>query len=396
MAAFQIESDVCHGRGFAGADPDGFLAKLYAWVTLTPASGGPGWYIHDDQSSLGTDPYIVISDASSPSVNSYNTGKSGGAPKFIRILLPTTTAGHVEINSYLWWDNTTQTGYGLWSGTFLETYDDADFVYDFRGGDECMIIQTRLGTDWDTFVLDDFVGDSNLLEAATAVGVMQSGVSAGSSVVLQLDTGEAANFTADNYYYIFDMDGHSWVEYCQVTNVSIGADQITVDAIGYDFPSGAVIGAFPHRYYMACNNLSLSGSFNYSNRQSKLPYCSSDESGYVFHDQSGLIYGRFTPTRALGYLLCMDPGDDGVYAVQRPGIAESYRENTNSYASTDQNRGYGVTKNVYLTSLGSMARGQDGRVISSENWLYFQKESDVFSGGSGAIAVLFRDTESTS
>jgi len=50
MAAFQIESGVCNGRGFAAGDANGFLAKFYTWVTKTPAGGGPGWTILRDES----------------------------------------------------------------------------------------------------------------------------------------------------------------------------------------------------------------------------------------------------------------------------------------------------------------------------------------------------------
>ena len=28
----------------------------------------------------------------------------------------------------------------------IATYDDADFIYDFRGGEECLIINAKLGT----------------------------------------------------------------------------------------------------------------------------------------------------------------------------------------------------------------------------------------------------------
>jgi hypothetical protein len=60
------------------------------------------------------------------------------------------------------------------------------------------------------------------------------------------------------------------------------------------------------------------------------------------------------------------------------------------------NRGYGVFSNVYITMKNSMQRGLDGHTISSSNYLFFQEQDDIFNGGSGTIAVLFLDTESTS
>ena len=53
MAAWQIESDVCHGRGFVSSDAMGLLAKFFTWITKAPASGGPRWTI------LTTAPYGV-------------------------------------------------------------------------------------------------------------------------------------------------------------------------------------------------------------------------------------------------------------------------------------------------------------------------------------------------
>ena len=398
MAVWQIETDVCHGRGFSGADPDGFLANFHAWVVKTPATGGPEWYVYDDQSAAGTDPYIVICDVEVPVVNDYDTGKSGGAPKFIKIGLITTEAGYIRVQPYLWWNNSTQTGYGLWAGYRIETYDDADFVYDFRGGDEAMILQARLGTAWDTFILDDFVTDANLLEADTIVGTFQSGITAsGSPVVVQLDTGEAANFTIDNDYYVMDFDGHTWLDYLTVTARDLGTDQITCSSLNYDFPAGAVIGAYLHRYYTSSNGMTTSAAdMNYSIRQyMKIPYCSA-AAGHEIHNQAGYIYGGCKFDAAFNYLFAMNPNDTGVYAVQRPGIVEYYRENDNYFGtySNSMNRAYGVAKNIYVTQVGTMAAGQDGRTIAAKNYLYFQLLSVMSHSGSAQVGLMILDTES--
>lgn len=42
MPAFQIESGVCTGRGFADVNVDGYMAKFKAWVVKVPADDGPG------------------------------------------------------------------------------------------------------------------------------------------------------------------------------------------------------------------------------------------------------------------------------------------------------------------------------------------------------------------
>jgi hypothetical protein len=394
MAAYQIETGTCHGRGFVADDPTGFLAKLHAWITKIPANGGPGWYIHDDQSTLGTDPYVVLCDTASPTVNDYNTGPSGGAPKFVWVQLPTTTAGKVFVKGFLWWDNSTQTGYGQWFGKELFTYDDADFVYDFRGGAECLIIQTRLGSDWTTVIVDDFEGDTNLLESATKVGTLQSSATAGDSVTVQLGTGEASNFTANKYYYIFDFDGHTYCEYVQCTAVDTGTDQITLSKLYKSYPSGAVVSAYAHRYY-ECSDGKRSDVSYYSRDYCQLPYYSYTYSGsqVCIYDQSGYDYGSARLCVNDYYLYTMDPNDEGYYAVQRPGLSEYYHPNAN-YSSDGMNRSYGVCKNLYCTAKGTMAAAQDGRVIGANNWLFFQTMYYMTVGGSSTLATLFLDTES--
>lgn len=406
MAGYQIESDICTGRGFAGVDADGFLAKFYTWVTKNYASGGPGWYIHDDQSTLGTNPYIVICDTAAPVVNDYNTGPSGGPPKFLKIGYVNTEAATIRIQCYMWWDNATQTGYGLWDGHFLRTYDAADFVYAFRGGAECMIIQTRRGTTWDIFVFDEWEGDTNLVEGTTAIGTLQSGVTAGSSVVLQLDTGEAANFTADKYYYLYDFDGHSWVAYRKVTAVDAVLDQITIDTADYNWPAGSVIGAYPHRWYTAGNQLeNNSGTtgiydFNYYvSRYSKLPYCSSAGTAYSFSNQSGPIYGACGADFMWKTIDSMNADDYGNRTVQRPLLYEFFRENDSITTTREasMNRAYGVAKNLYVGTTSGMAQMQDGRTINGKNYIYARTTSSFFSESAyTTAAVLILDTEATS
>lgn len=75
--AWNREQSTCDGRGFVGSDADGFLANFYNWVTRSPvaspaakSTGGPGWYIHDDQSKL--------SDEGAPNKDAWVETASGG------------------------------------------------------------------------------------------------------------------------------------------------------------------------------------------------------------------------------------------------------------------------------------------------------------------------------
>lgn len=394
--AYQIESGSCTGRGFSAVDTDGFLAKFYTWVTKAPASGGPGWYIIDDQSALGTDPYIVVCDVAVPVVNDIDTGQNGMPPKFIKIGMVNTDAGYVQAFSYMWWDSTAHTGEGLFYGTKLVTYDSAEFAYDFRGGTECMIIQSRTGTNWSTFVFDEWTGDPNLVEGTDKVGTFQSGITAGSNVTVQLDTGEAANFTANKYYFIYDFSTDTWVDYTYVVSVDLGLDQIVLYDLDYNFPSGSVISSYAHRFY--CVGDDVSNTNNFSVYASVIPYTSSTVDDRVVHNQTGYVYGSVKLDYPSTALTAMSPDDYSFYGVSKPLVVEYSLPNISVGAggsTTGANRAYGVANNLYVTYKGSMAAGLDGKTISTNNWLYFRPLNDIVYSGSSSFASLFLDTEST-
>ncbi len=478
MAKFQIESGVCNGRGFAGVDTNGIMAKFHAWVQKTAALGGAEWTILRDKSAnpvpatctfdyttntitqtshgyvtgdlvvFATDgtlpsgisaggggywvkkidansfqiydrlryiwqataknfndngtgnhtsvmdgPYIVISDNASPA-------NANTVCKIIKIGYVSLEAGYIRVSGWLSWNSTTTSLNGMWWQRKIATLDDADFAYDFRGGEEQMIIQTRIGTDWDTVVLDEWVGDSNLVEGTDKIGTTVGAITAGDDVVVQMGVGEGSNFTKDNFYYLYNFANECFVEYVKVTGVGTGdglpsADHIKLEYVTWDFNSGAVIGAYPHRFYNMSNN-SHGTDWYLSRYKSQVPYGSYYSKGdCANYAQESPIVMDFVYDSMYYYITKMAPNDLGVYAVQKPGWTENRRPN-DYLNSGGMNRGYGVLKNVYLTLLGSMARGQDGRTITGKNYLYFQRGWDLVEGGNTNLAMLFLDTESTS
>jgi len=339
--------------------------------------------------------FIVVTDTDTPVLNDYNTGPSGTAPKFLKVGYRVSEAGYIRVYTYLWWDNTDKRGEGLVAGYRIATYDDADYAYDFRGGAEQMNILARLGTAWTFARIDDFTGDTNFLEAATKVGVLQSGITAGSSEVLQLDTGQAGNFTQDKYYYIFDLDGHTWVNYIKCTNVDLVNDQITADVLSWNFPTGAVVSSYAHRYYIhGVGNGSSTTKENICVFNTVLPYYSGG-SGYIIHDQTRgpyLLYGMASFDFMYNILTRSDPDDLGYFACQKNSLCEKYRPNDSQSTETSMNRCYGVTKNLYATSLGTMAVMLDYRTISATDWLYLVVDYYY----STTIALLISNTEAAS
>jgi hypothetical protein len=368
------------------------LANALLGTAINITGAGTGTH-----SIIMVEKYIVFCDTAAPAVNDIATGPSAGPPKYLKAILVNSEAGYIRIKNLCWWDTTTKTGYGTWAGYRITTSDDADFAYDFRGGAETMIIQSRIGTAWKCAGITEWTGDAELTEGTDKYGVLQSGVSAGSSVVLQLDTGEAANFTVNNYYFIFDFDGHSWVNCCKVTATNTGTDQITVDLLGQAFPAGAVIAAYAHRWMAFGNGTSPSVVNNNYSSQSKIPYVNAASNTYVFHNQTSYIYGSAQAGVCNAFLTKVAPNRKGNWGTEDIYVVEDKWENDIAQsATTGAHEGYGVLKNVIATNVGTMAAGQDGRTDGGFEYLYTLLMSDVFSSGTATYAALFLNTVSAS
>lgn len=339
--------------------------------------------------------FIVVCDTNAPVVNAYNSGPGGNAPKYIRFGYWVSNAGYITIHGLLYWDTTNRRGRAYWTARELATYDAADFVYSFRGGAEQMMIATRTGTTWHFMIIDDFVGDTNLLEAATKVGVLQSGVSSGSSVVCQLAAGEALNFTANSYYFIYDFTATTTgaqatqVNYVKISSVDIINDRVTIETLTNNFNSGAVISPYAHRFYSKGVSRSVSYT-SYSAFQleygsyTSIPYYSSDIGKQCYRSQaqgpidcSYYYYGGSAADSYLSYVITkMAPDDRGNYAAQRPVIVETDNP-PDGYNVNSSNRAYGIMKNAYVSAQGTAAAWNDYRVINSRNWLYVGQVSNV-------------------
>ncbi len=411
---FNIEQAACHGRGFnEGHANKGFLENFYNWITRAPqaspvakVSGGPGWYIIDDQSAAVSNPYIVVSNHSAANVAA-NPNRADEPHKIFKVGMISTETGLIWISAYLWWNAATHTGYGLYSSHRLNTYDDADFTYDFRGGPNMMVIQTRRGATWNTVSLCEWIGDANLVEGTHVRGVLQAPVVAGNNVVINLAPGEAANFTEGSYYFLYDLNGHTWINYVKADEVDVYHDTITINHCNYNFPMGAVIGAYVHRFAILASE--TESAADRSVQRSEIPYYSMYGSEWYQghnHPANNYIGGAIRLSHHADYLGSlstapgMSPNDLGQYAVERPGVCEYFHPGSSPFflSSTGMNRGYGPLREVYLTGYGvgssPMAANQDGRLINGVGYLFFQTLQYMTYSGSGTIAVLFPDYNS--
>lgn len=370
------ETGICHGRGFVGSDPSGLLAKINIFLT-TAGPSGPEWYVHDDQSALSTNPYIVYTDTATPTVNAVTTGPAGGPPKFIKIGYLTSEAGNIRTNSYAWWDSSTHIGRLTVHGHRIYTYDDSDFQYYIGAGPDGIVITTRTGSNYNCSLFTDWTGDSNLVETPDKYGIINSGVGPSVSTILRMNTsGQYANFTSGNYYYICDFSSGTYVNYVRCNSIDSINNSITVSGVTNGFASGSLIGAYPHRWVAVSdryNGVSISG-LSYGN--TNIPYYSHNSNCFnTGYPALGGLNGAVSYTYP-NVINVLNPDDQGRYAVSKPLLYENLNAGN---TSTSMNRAYGVPVNWYACDDTNMVKLVDGRIINSGNWLFHI--TDAYNNG---------------
>jgi hypothetical protein len=394
---WHVETGIATGRSFA---TDGFMDKFKTWVDLS-AGYGPAWFIIDDQSA-GSDPYIVISDVAAAGANDISSGPSGLPAKFIKIGYLDSEAGFIRMQHYLYWNTSTHVGYGVWQGKRVATYDAAQFEYRFRGGYIGMMVSARLASTWTSAGVLDWEGDPNRVEGVGIYGINAGLAVAGTNVVLNVSN--ATSFTLDNYYYIFDFQDVSHVNYVKVVDTTnAGSGQITVDALTYNFPGASVICAYAHRFFgfgnssdAGINNFGGSyGGFAAAYSNGNIPYVSANDQANVFHDQASAIFGAVGLQVMDGVLSCENPNDAGLQAVMRPFVYE-YSCHNAAYASKSVNRSYGQVKGLYSFFNNSYVRGSDAKTVGGKDYVFLTLASEICGiGGNGQHAAGFLDTISS-
>lgn len=166
MASWQRENGSFKGRGFGSVDGiPSLLNRIKTWFPKDAVSGGPGWFIIDDQSAAFPNPYIVVSDVAAPT----NANKG----KIVQFKLVLSSSDCIEIRYWMWWDVTAHTGTHNYAAYTVNTQENAENEYNLRGGPEGFILMTRIGSTWDYCYLDEWEGTSILLESAALEGTLQ-------------------------------------------------------------------------------------------------------------------------------------------------------------------------------------------------------------------------------
>ena len=329
-------------------------------ITAAAVAGGGGLdlyggsYLSLSVSELySTDPYIVVSDQAAP------TAFSGA--KFIQLKMPTVTAGIVYVYAWMNWDSDIHKGLGMWGFWYLNTYDDADFVYDFRGGTDFLCIATRLGSSWNNVLIDNWNDDSNLIEDNTKVGNIVAATAVG-AVSIEVGVGEGANFTQGNFYFLIDLDSSEGVSYVKID--TIAGDVITLNAsysLLKTFKAGSLLTPYYQRFYCWGNNeYPASREFTSPIRSTR-----GQEFGTYYSTNYGNCYSEMKPVVMIAALNTLAPDDKSEWAVQKPLVTEA----TNNIYYIG-NRAFGVCKNMYMGNYGTMAIMLNGRTISSKQYIF--------------------------
>jgi len=359
--SFQIESGICSGRSFSAS---GFMGKFKTWVVKTPASGGPGWFIIDDQSALGTDPYILISDVAVPTANGYNNGQNGGAQKILKVGYVTANSGQVLFEPYCGYSGGTPYAPWGYSGLYgrVDVLDSTDFAYDFRGGSECMMIFSRVGTVTKYGILTEFTGITGITEPANAVTDITTGVTGGATSEEIIVTA-TANFTVDKIYRLYDFTAHNWCAAVKVTAIADGTHMTVEDISGTNldaFPIGAIIGTYPHKQTLLLNSYSI---------RTIIPYYTIE-----YHEAYNKPYmtNGLQKTLLVGFGNPQQSGD--TWAASELFVQED--EASTQSASYDGNTLQGILTNIRDTGDMTGTNWYDGLTIGSNNWVIFDYTVD--------------------
>jgi hypothetical protein len=337
-------------------------------------------------------PYKVYCNKAAPVVND--------VCNFLRISYVVTTAGGftngVRMTSSLWWDTVNHIPRGVWDSHYSVVETSGSNKYYFNGNTNWINIVSKavsFGT-IAAWSLGKWVGNSLLVEPTTVISTLASGITSGNNVVIPIGSGHAANFSIDRWYHIYDFNNHSWVDYVKVIDRDLVLDTITVSLINYDFPSGSVIGAYPHRFYAAGEGALTSGTTgnkdNSSIRISTIPYIGSTTGipNNVFHSQQGSILTTMTLEVLENVLYRGNPEDEGYYYVQAPTILEYY-DASQTYMSGKKIWGTIEGGIMYFTSDANITEEVTVRTVSGKKYMAFLNANEMGQNSASNLKVLF-------
>lgn len=297
----------------------------------------------------------------------------------------------------------------IYDGLKLATLDAAAFVYDFRGNDNGLFyVQSQISGVWRGCGVDNFSPLSNYLESPVTIsGTAQTSLTNGANVVVQLtDAAEANLFTKGEWYFVYDfvydaVIPRTAVAYGECNGVGVAdglnADEIRFATLNNDFNSGAKLSPYPLTTMSLQQGCQLGNAgeddFRDLSYGPEIPFYGRSDGTtghFCINDQIADIQGSYVISRDYRAIITAAPDDKGNYTVQRPLVCEYKRPNdtNSSLYSTQMNRPYGESDNVYLSDDAGLSIMTTGRTIDSKEHISVAVESDMFIGGGNDVEVL--------
>jgi hypothetical protein len=417
MAGWQTERGNCNGNGWTGT---GFCKKLKDFMTATYAGGGANWYVWDDRSELGADPYIVFCDTAAPVVNDHNTGPTGGPPKFIRVVTFSAMANSVTFEKYFYWDNSAHAQpsppsggtASYWSQNSVYTVA-GDFSYDFRGGAAGYVIHSYVsgswyGTGWvDSELITSNLGCTDVVDPVSSM--------TGSGATRTINVVDGSKFVAGCRYMIYDFSASPYLaEMVVVNSIATNALSVTVSNTNTpNFSSTAKIGTYPHKW-ISFSGFHSSTGYHATSYGIIIPYVyaqAGQTTNRTFYDGGSSIYTRvssvFVQSAATVTASTSNSiqSPTGIYLPAYPSIVAPQFGPNNSGSPYPLQFPWFKIKCLLIYYNTTHFAGQDGITVNGQNFLYLgnnnssttgNQSSTMISDCSSDYRMYWLDTESTS
>lgn len=268
-----------------------------------------GWTLYDDQSGA-TYPYYVMS----------SNGENSDNMTCYCQLTKTVTADRLYMYLFLGWNNSTHVGtcqIGAASYCYLITDDDASFDMWMSANKDEWVMVVYTASYYRLLHVGQVVPFHN-----KALGILQSGISSGSNVVVTLDVDEADGFEVGMQYQIVgaNSEGRDPVT---VAAVDPGSNQITLASVARAYGADARVGDLPWRW-MTTNSVNTSAEtfsliYSGTGTTAESSYCACSYQAFSFNaqDPDSRVSGTYD-YYALTPVFLFDGSSLGMLGIQHP------------------------------------------------------------------------------
>ena len=334
--------------------------------------------------------YLLIADRDTSTPITLNDGTHIISVGYSQLIL-----GTIYLMGILGFDSDAGKIAGTYGGKNILTADSTSFVYDFRCNSDYIATSARLNGNWTYAFTDKLVHVPPFGEDTAVTAESATAITAGENIVITLtDAVDAARFSVDKFYYLYDFRNGVLLDHVKVTKVGAAdgllGTQVEIDRAYDSYDAGAVLCSYNHRYYLTGNN-STSGKdvegASYYNSNMSVPYCSSNapERKYRIHRQSGTVATQMSlgyDRNTLQYCTLQDSGER-VYEIPR------VIEYSGPYNTIGMGNIVGQVKSFVLMDKTGMVEMESGVMINNTQYDLFGPNASRFAHDVSSIVGLF-------